>query len=270
VLRADFDDDPTFRQLLAQVRETTLEAYDHQDVPFDLVVEAVQPERDLSHTPLFQVMFLLQNNPAQQAQLPGLTLQPVETDTGASPFDLTLGLAEQPDGLAGSVEYNADLFDADTIERLVGHLHLLLEGIVAQPDARVSRLPLLTAAEQHKLLVEWNDTAVPYPLDQCVHHLFEAQVERTPEATAVAYRDQTLTYAQLNARANQLAHYLQTLGVGPDALVGLSLPRTPEMAVALLGILKAGGAYLPLDPDYPAERLALYYSGCSARRHIDD
>jgi len=275
VLRTDLGGNPSFRELSGQVREVTLGAYAHQDLPFEMVVDELQPERNLSHSPLFQVMFVLQNMPMQPLTLPGLTLTPLDTDSGTAKFDLTLFMVETDQGLRGTVEYNTGLFDATTISRMMGHFQTLLEGIVADPEQRICNLPLLPEAEQHQLLVEWNDTEMDYPQDRYIHELFEAQVERMPDAVAVVFpstspraealkaegsghgEDQRLTYRELNRRANQLAHHLQALGVGPEVLVGICVERSLEMVVGLLGILKAGGAYLPLDPTHPRSRLAL-------------
>ncbi|RMF31802.1 MAG: amino acid adenylation domain-containing protein, partial [Chloroflexi bacterium] len=262
VLRTDLSGNPTFRHLLKRVREVTLGAYAHQDLPFEMLVDALQPERDMSHTPLFQVMFILQNAPVQGQELPGLTLSQVETHPGTSTFDLTLSMAEGPDGLEASVEYNTDLFDAATIRRMLDHFQTLLEAIAADPDRPIAELPLLTEAERRQLLVEWNDTATDHPQDLCVHQLFEAQAERTPDAIAVVLPsmdggpDARLTYGELNRRANQVAHHLRRLGVGPETVVGICVERSLEMVIGALGVLKAGGAYLPLDPLYPQERLA--------------
>ncbi|MDB9450245.1 non-ribosomal peptide synthetase, partial [Dolichospermum circinale] len=238
-----------------QVRETTLQAYEHQDVPFEQVVEALQPQRSLSHSPLFQVMFVLQNIPMNEVELPGVTLTQLDADSTIAKFDLTLTISETDQGLLGSWEYNTDLFDSSTIERMATHFQNLLSAIAENPAAKVGELPLLSAAECHQLLVEWNDTASEYPTDKCIHQLFEAQVERTPDAVAVVFDDEELTYSQLNSRANTIAHHLQSQGVRPDVLVGLCMERSPLMLVGLLGILKAGGTYLPLDPAYPSERL---------------
>jgi amino acid adenylation domain-containing protein len=263
VLRTDLSGNPTFRELLGRVREIALGAYDHQDLPFERLVEALQPERNLSHAPLFQVMLVLQNAPQPPLELPGLTLSQMEIERGTAKFDLTLSVEETGQGLTGKLEYNTDLFEPTIIARMVGHFQTLLAGIVAGPEQYLSELPLLTAAERQRLLVEWNSTKANYPQDQCIHHLFEAQVERTPEAVAVVFptnsgpgEGQQLTYRELNNRANQLAHYLRTLGVGPEIPVGLCVERSLEMIIGLLGILKAGGAYVPLDPTYPQERLA--------------
>jgi amino acid adenylation domain-containing protein len=256
VLRTDLSGNPTFRQLLGRVSEECLGAYAHQDLPFEKLVEELQPERTLSHSPLFQVMFILQNTPRSALELSGLTLNPLEVDSGAAKFDLTLSMVEETEGLHGELEYDTDLFDAATIERMAGHFHTVLEGIVADPEQRLSELPLLTAAERHQLLEEWNDTKTDYPRDKCIHHLFEEQVERVPDATALVCEDQLMTYRELNRRANQLAHFLQAQGVGPDAMVGICVERSFKMVIGVLGILKAGGAYVPLDPVYPEKRLA--------------
>ena len=189
-------------------------------------------------------------------ELAGLTLTDLEVDSGTAKFDLTLNLTETELGLHGYLEYNTDLFDAATIDRMLGHFQTLLEGVVDNPDQPLSVLPLLTAGERRQLLVEWNDTQADYPQDRCIHQLFEAQVERTPDAVAVVFEDDQLTYRELNRRANQLGHYLRTLGVGPEVLVGICVERSLDMVVGLLGVLKAGGAYVPLDPAYPKERLA--------------
>ncbi|MBW4456089.1 MAG: amino acid adenylation domain-containing protein [Nostoc indistinguendum CM1-VF10] len=256
VLRTHLQGNPTFQQLLARVRQVALDAYAHQDVPFEQLVEALQPERDLSHTPLFQVMFVLQNTPMGRLELPGLTLTPLEMERSGAKFDLTMSMEETQQGLTGELEYNTDLFDAVTITRMAGHFQTLLEAIVVNPEQRVSEFPLLTVTERHQMLLEWNNTQADYPQSKCIHQLFEAQVERTPDAVAVVFEDQQLTYRELNAQANQLAHHLQALGVRPEVLVGICVERSLEMVVGLLGILKAGGAYVPLDPAYPKERLA--------------
>ena len=256
VMRTDLAGNPSFSELLLRVREMAMEAYTHQDLPFEMLVEALQPERDLSHTPLFQVMFVLQNAPTFELELTGLTVNPLLIKGTTSRFDLTLSMENTPTGLVAWWEYNTDLFDASTIERMTGHFVTLLEGIIANPKERISQLPLLTEIEQQQLLVEWNDTKVDYPLHKCIHQLFEEQVELRPDAVAVEFQNQQLTYKQLNYRANQLAHYLRSWGVGADVLVGLCVERSLEMVIGLLGILKAGGAYVPLDPKYPSDRLS--------------
>ncbi|WP_375476969.1 amino acid adenylation domain-containing protein [uncultured Nostoc sp.] len=255
VLRTNLAGNPSFEELIKRVREVALGAYTHQDLPFELLVEQLQPQRDLSRTPLFQVMFVLQNAPMSALDLPDLTLSPVESDSHSAKFDLTLFITETESGLVGNLEYSTDLFKESSIHRMVEHLQTLLSGIVINPQARLSELPLLKETEQHQLLVERNDTAVEYPQQQCIHQLFEAQVERTPDAVAAVFEDQQLTYRELNQRANKLAHYLRTLGVKPELLVGICVERSLYMIIGLLAILKAGGAYIPLDPSYPKERL---------------
>ncbi|MEA5602484.1 amino acid adenylation domain-containing protein [Nostoc sp. UHCC 0252] len=256
VLRTDFTGNPTFRELLRRVRETTLEAYSHQDIPFDLLVEELQPQRNLSHAPLFQVMFVLQNTPMSALELSGLTLNFLENHANTAMFDLTLDMKETEGGLVGALEYNTDLFNDSTITRMVGHLQTLLTSIVANSELRVSELSLLTEPEKHQLLLEWNNTEVAYPQQQCIHELFELQVEQTPDAVAVVFEDEQLSYRELNTKANQLAHYLQKLGVKPEVLVGICVERSLSTIIGILAILKAGGAYVPLDPAYPSERLA--------------
>jgi amino acid adenylation domain-containing protein len=255
VLRADFSAKPTFKELLQRVRNVCLGGYAHQDLPFEKLVEELRPDRDLSRNPLFQVMFVLQNTPRPLPQPAGLGIERVDVLTATSPFDLSLYLRERDGKLIGFFEYNTDLFESSTIERMIGHFETLLEGIVADPDQSISTLPFLTEAERHQLLVEWNDTAGEYPKDSCIHELFEAQVHRTPDAVAVQCGGKKLTYQELNTRANQLAHYLQELGIGAEKLVGICVERSLETIIGLLGILKAGGAYVPLDPAYPRERL---------------
>ncbi|GAA6614913.1 amino acid adenylation domain-containing protein [Scytonema sp. NUACC26] len=260
MLRIDLKGNPSFSELLARVRQICLDAYAHQDVPFEQVVEALQPERSLSYAPLFQVMFVLQNAPMPKFQLPDLTLLPLPIESATAKFDLTLVLENTSDGLMGSVEYSTDLFDAATIERMVEHYQTLLSAVVVNPHQKLSELPLLSASEQNQILVEWNDTQVPYPEELCLHSLFEQQVRKTPNATAVVFENEHLTYSEVNAKANQLAHHLRELGVEPEMLVGVCVERSLEMVVGLLGILKAGGAYVPIDPEYPPERLAYMLS----------
>ncbi|MEH1822381.1 MAG: amino acid adenylation domain-containing protein [Nostoc sp.] len=264
VLRTDVSGNPSFWELLQRVRQVATEAYSHQDVPFEQVVETLQPERNLNYSPLFQVMFVLLNTPPGKLELPGLSINSLEVETPTAKFDLTLLMTETEQGLSGSLEYNSDLFEEATITRMVGHFVTLLEGIVANPEGRISQLPLLTQPEQQQL-VQWNDTQAKYPADKCIHQLFEEQVKRTPDGVAVVFENQQLTYQQLNTRANSLAHYLKSLGVGADVLVGLCVERSIEMIVGLLGILKAGGAYVPLDPDYPTERLAYMLNDSQVR-----
>ena len=256
VLRADFSKELSFRTLLKQVRETCLGAYAHQDLPFEKMVDLIQPERNLSHSPLFQVMFVIQNSPRRAESLPGLKIEPLEAHPGTAKFDLTFFMLEEEGHLSGAVEYNTDLFDSATIARMIEHFQLLLAGIVRDPDCNTARLPILDEKERRLLLEEWNNTQAPFPSESCAHHLIEEQVRRSPDAIAVTYKDQKLTYQELDRRANQLAHFLAGWGVGPDTCVGLCLERSIEMMIGLLGILKSGGAYVPLDPYYPADRLA--------------
>ncbi|AOW99701.1 hypothetical protein BJP34_09735 [Moorena producens PAL-8-15-08-1] len=256
VLRNRFEDDPSFETLLEQVKTTTLKAYEYQDIPFEQVVEALQPQRSLSYSPLFQVMFVLQNAPMGELTLPGITISELEYEYTIAKFDLTLSMTQTKEGLVGSWEYNTDLFDDSTIKRMANHFENLLSEIVANPQLTVDEVPLLSEAERHQLLIEWNDTAREYPTDKCIHQLFEDQVEKTPDAVAVVFGQEQLTYHQLNQRANQLANHLQSMGVKPEELVGICVERSIEMMVGLLGILKAGGAYVPLDSNYPQERLS--------------
>ncbi|MHC5853048.1 amino acid adenylation domain-containing protein [Nostoc sp.] len=256
VLRTDLSGDLSFQELLARVKSTALEAYVHQDLPFEKLVEELQPNRDLSYNPLFQVMFVLQNVPISNPRLSDVSVTYQEGYNGTSKFDLTLFMEDSEQGLVATCEYNTDLFNADTITRMLGHFQTLLGSIVSDPQQRITDLQLLTSSEIQQLLVEWNNTKTEYPQDKCIHELFEAQVEKTPDAVAVVFENQQLTYRELNAKANQLGHYLRSLGVKPEVLVGICIERSPLMVVAVLGILKAGGAYLPLDPAHPKERLA--------------
>ncbi len=256
VLRTRLENNPSFEKLLVEVRETTLKAYEHQDVPFEQIFEALKLQRSLSHSPLFQVMFILQNTPTTALKLPGVTLSNLQKEVTTSKFDLTLTMSMTSQGLVGSYTYNTDLFNASTIKRMADHFQNLLSAIVENPQQTVDELPLLSAVERDQLLVEWNHTEIEYPEHKCIHQLFEERVEKTPQAVAVVFENQQLTYQQLNEKANQLAHYLQSLGVKPEVLVGICIERSLEMVVGLLGILKAGGAYVPLDPMYPQERLA--------------
>jgi amino acid adenylation domain-containing protein len=255
VLRTGFDGRPTFRELLRRVRDLTLEAYAHQDLPFERVVEELQPARDLSRNPIFQVTFALQNAPMQDLELPGLTLRTQEFESLTTRFDLECHIWDVAGGLQGFLFYNTDLFEEATVERLIEHYRNFLEEIVANPDQRVPEIQFLTEDERRKLLLEWNGTQHPITRDICAHSLFEEQAAKTPDAPAVEFAGEQLTYAELNKRANRLAHHLRGQGVGPETLVGIVVERSPEMVIGLLAILKAGGAYLPLDREYPLERL---------------
>jgi amino acid adenylation domain-containing protein len=254
-LRTDLSGDPSFRALLRRVRGVALDAYAHQDIPFERLVEELHPERIGDRNPFFQVMFALQNTPRARLNLPGVTLRSLPKKTGTSKFDLTLHMHQVSQGLTATLEYNTDLFEPGTITRMLAHLERLLEEVVADPDRPLSVLPLLSHQERHQLLVEWNATATDFPNDQSVHRLFEEQAARTPRAIAVSMGEERLTYRELDRRANQLAHHLRARGIGPDVRVGVCLERSPHLIVALLGILKAGGVYVALDPGYPEERL---------------
>ena len=255
VLRTNLAGNPSFEELLFRVREMTLEAYAHEDLPFELLVNELQPQRSLSHTALFQVGFVLQNAPVSTFELPGLTLNSLTVPNVNADFDLNLDIKETKNNICCDLHYNANLFEAATIKRMAGHFQTLLKEITANPKRRLSELSLLTESEQHQLLREWNNTEADYPL-LCIHELFEAQVEKTPLSVGVVFEDQQLTYKELNKRANQLAHHLRSLGVKPEVLVGICVERSLDMVIGLLAILKAGGAYVPLDPNYPQERLA--------------
>jgi amino acid adenylation domain-containing protein len=255
VLRTDLSRNPTFHELVQRVKETALGAYAHQDVPFEMLVEVLQPERSMSYTPLFQVLFVLQNAPQEKLELSGLTVDLLDIDSGTAKFDLMLSLEESENGLEGVCEYSTDLFDEATIRRLLKHFETLLEGAVNNPDEHVAHLPLLPQAERRQLLDEWNATAEQYPSDLCVHELFAQQAGQTPGDVAVIFDETQLSYRELNERANKLADRLRTFGVGPEQVVGVMLERSVEMIVGILATLKAGGAYMPLDPSYPPERL---------------
>ncbi|MBD1872290.1 amino acid adenylation domain-containing protein [Nodosilinea sp. FACHB-131] len=286
VMRSDLSGNPTFRELLEQVRQVALEAYEHQDLPFEKLVEELDPDRDLSRNPLFQVAFALQNAPMQPLELPALTLEPAPLESASTRFDLEVHLWEpahglksfwrSQDGLGGFISYSTDLFDRDRIARLVGHLQTLLEGIIANPDTRLSDLPLLTSEERQQILHDWSEcsddgktdseaevshqeqTSVETCLNKepvCFHHIVEAYAKQAPNAIALVTESQTLTYQELDHRADHLAEFLRQIGVQPNSLVGLCVDRSADMVVGILGILKAGGAYVPLDPTYPSDRL---------------
>jgi amino acid adenylation domain-containing protein len=257
VMRTDLSGDPTFKQLLGRVRDVCLGAYDHQDVPFEKLVEDLTPERDMSRSPLFQVMFVLQNAPRGPMKLGDLTLSPQEADrTITAKFDITLSVTELPQGLGVVAKYNTDLFDAASIARMLEHFRILLQEIVANPERPLSAVTLLSDDERHRVLVDWNQTAIAFSPNRCVHQLVEMQAAERPEAVALTFQEQSLTFAELNRRANQLAQHLRMLGIGPETRVGLSVERSLEMIIGLLGIHKAGAAYVPLDPAYPPDRLA--------------
>jgi amino acid adenylation domain-containing protein len=254
-LRADLTGDPTFGELLKRARETCLGAYQHQEVPFEKLVEELQPERSLTHTPLFQVCLVLQNASIPELHLRGLKLKPLEIESVTAKFDLTLMLSERGGGLEGSIDYRTDLFDAATIRRMASHLERLLTGVAAEPDLPISALPLLSEDERLVQLRDWNAAKVDYPPLVCVHQLFERWAAATPDAVAVAGEDGELTYGELNQRAEHLAWHLRRHGVGRESRVALLMNRGTELVAALLAVLKTGGAYVPLDPAYPLERL---------------
>ncbi len=276
VMRTDLGGDPSFRLLLQRVREVALGAFAHQEMPFEKLVTELSSDRNTSRSPLFQVMFILQNiashnhppadehgtarnnggGGASAQPVADLTVTPLATDVGTANFDITLTMAEQTQGLAASIEYSTDLFDAVTIERMLAHLERLLTAIVANPDQSIATLPLLSHTEKATLSA-WNERAAPFPHTQCIHQLFAAQAALSPDAIAVVNGADSLTYRELDQRSNQLAHHLQARGVGPETIVGICVERSLDLLVSLLGILKAGGAYLPLDPTYPPERLTL-------------
>jgi amino acid adenylation domain-containing protein len=256
-LRIELDGSQSFEMLLKQIKAITLSAYEHQSMPFERVVNAVNPERSQAHSPIFQAMMVLHNVKGSDLDLPGLNVEYEHVKCSTSQFDLSLALQEFPDGnLSGGFEYASDLFDESTIARMGTHFIELVKVLSANPEHAIGQVEFLTAQEKHQLLVERNDTAAPYPKDKCIHELFEMQVAQNPDAVAVVFEDQELTYGELNKKSNQLAHYLiQERGVKPDTLVGICVERSLQMVIGIVGILKAGGAYVPLDPDYPQARL---------------
>ncbi|HKH48757.1 MAG TPA: amino acid adenylation domain-containing protein [Thermoanaerobaculia bacterium] len=266
-LRCDLSGDPSFRDLLAQVRQTALGAYTHQELPFEVLVEDLQPERELSRSPLFQVLFTLQNAAVGELRLGGgVQVEPVTFEEATStPFDLSLSMRELAEELAGSLEYAADLFDEETARRMLSGFRTLVEGAVADPGRRLSELPLLSAGELRQVLVDWNQTATGHDREQTLPRLFARQAAATPGAVALCFRDAHLTYRELDERADRLARHLRSLGVGPEARVGVLLERSPDLVAAILGVLKAGGAYVPLDPAYPQERLDFMLADSGAR-----
>src|SRR4030088_3388719 len=264
-LRTDLSGDPSFQTVVRRVKDTALGAYTHQDLPFEKLVDALQPERDLSRQPIFQVAFALQDVSLDQVGLPGLAVERFAEDSASARFDLELSMTDSGGTLVGSLSYATDLFDAATTERLTGQFVRLLHGVAANPQERISRLPLLWDGERGQILVDWNVTADAVPADGCLHTLFARQAARTPRDPAVVHRDQQLSYEELDANANQLAYYLRTLGVGADAVVGLCVERSFALLTGVLGILKAAVAFLPLDPSYPADRLAYMLADSGTR-----
>lgn len=254
-LRLDLSGNPTFLDLLTRIRKMTLDAFDHQDLPFGQLVAVLNPERRLSYSPLFQTFFTLHNAPQKLLALPHLNVATLPIDIQLTRFDLSLNLLENARGLVGTLEYNTSLFETATIEALMSHFEVLLQGIVKHPEHRLDQLPLFSEAESHRLLIEWNNTAADYPQDIALHTLFERQAIRAPDAVALIYYDEQLTYYELDEHANRLAQHLRGLGVNLEARVGLYLERSLDMVVGLLGVLKSGAAYVPLDPAYPPARL---------------
>ncbi|UNY98317.1 amino acid adenylation domain-containing protein [Zhouia spongiae] len=258
-LRSDVNTELSFNEFLGRVKQTTLEAYENQDLPFEKVVDMLEPERNLSYSPLFQVMMVLQNNPEGELKFSGLNVESVGIESTISKFEITLDFTETEKGLYGGIEYNTDLFDSDTIERMANHFKVLVEQLIENSQRQIKDIELLTSSERQQLLFDWNDTQVDYPKEKCIHQLFEEQSEKTPDNVAVVFEGDSLTYRELNERSNQLAYYLQSKGVKAESLVGICVERSLEMIVGLLGILKAGGAYVPIDPTYPEERISYMF-----------
>jgi amino acid adenylation domain-containing protein len=254
-LRLDLAGLPTVREALGRARRIALAAFDNQDLPFERLVDELAPERDLSVAPLFQVMFMLQNTPSSPFRLPGLEVEDIPFDTGSVKFDMVLSVAGSGECLLAMIEYSTDLFERASITRMLGHLRALIDGMCSQPDAKVSELPILASTERQQLLIDWQDTKARYSLDLCMHEMVVRQVEQTPDAIAVSFESEFLTYREMNARANQLAHYLRKKDVRSEKLAGICVDRSIEMILAVLGVLKSGAAYTPLDPDYPADRI---------------
>ncbi|MCK5855830.1 MAG: AMP-binding protein, partial [Sulfurovaceae bacterium] len=254
-LKQDSSSDVKFSTVLQQTKEHTLNAYDHQDVPFEKIVDALDIPRDTSRSPLFQIMLVLQNNPESNLVLEDLKIEGVAFENPTSKFDITMDITETNGELQGSLEYATKLFSQAYIEGMIGHFKILLEAIVKDETLAISSYPLLTKEEEQELLVAYNDTKVEYPKEKTIHQLFEEQVKHNPNNVAVVYEDEALTYKQLNTKSNQLAHYLLTQGVSPDSLVAICVDRSLDMMIGLLAILKAGGAYVPIDPSYPEDRI---------------
>ncbi len=265
VLRNDLSDEPNFIELLKRTRDVSLEAFSHQDLPFEMLVEELQPERNMSHTPLFQVMFVFQNAAEGKLELPGLQVEPVPLGNENAKFDLTLTVSETPDSFLLDIEYDTDLFEPSTIDRMLTHYNILLHSLVEHPQTPVSQLNMLSEEERRLLLDEWVPKGVYFPPEKCVHHIFEEQVEKFPQRIALTFEDQHITYAELNTRANRLARYLIKQGVQPDDLVAIYSERAPHLLVAILAVLKAGAAYLPIDPVYPPERVQFMLDDAQAR-----
>lgn len=263
-LRSDLSQEKSFREFLQETKETALGAYAHQDLPFEKLVEELHPERDLGRNPIFQVMFQFQSSASRVLDLKDLEVTPLETSTGTSKFDLMMATREEHGNILCVLEYNTGLFDADTIDRMLEHYATLLSGIVARPDDLISRLPLMTKVEAQRILKEWNETSAEFPRDQTIHELFEEQVARTPDATALISGTDRVSFSELNQRANQMARYLQKHSIGSETTVAVCLNRSVDMIVCLFGILKAGGTYVPLEPTFPAERISFIVEDSNA------
>ena len=255
VLRTRLQGNIGFETLLRQVKNTALCAYAHQDIPFEQLVELLQPQRSLSHSPLFQVLFTLENTGGPVLQLPGIAATVSESESHTAKFDLSMGLAESGDHISAALEYNTDLFDAGTVRRFADHYQRILRSVVDGPEKPLAELDLLSGVERRQILLAWNKTAVNYPQHHCVHQLFQDRAEATPDAVAVVWEGEYLSYGELNRKSNQLAHYLLTQGLGPETTAGLCMRRSADMLVGLLAILKAGAAYVPIDPEYPQQRI---------------
>lgn len=254
-IRVDLSGNPTFRQLLGRVRETILEVQTHQEIPLERVVEEVQPKRELNRAPLFQVMFVLQNAPLPQLKLADLTLVPMEIDNGTAKFDLTLYMRETGQELTGSLAYNTDLFESASIARMIACFQTLVKSVATDADQQISKLELLAATQRRQLITEYNQTDEAYLCDRFIHQLFEAEAEVSPDALALVYENQNLTYGELNKKANQLAHYLKSMGIGPEVPVGICMEPCIDTIIGMLGIIKSGGAYVPIDTSFPKERV---------------
>jgi amino acid adenylation domain-containing protein len=263
-IRNDLSGDPTFKELLNRVRNVSLEAFSHQDVPFDKLVEELNPQRNLSINPIFQVMFQLQNSPMPPVHIHGLTVTPIQIDTGVSQVDLSLTMWEEEGIMKGTFEYDADLFDHSTIKRMTGHFLVLLDGIIQDASPAISRMPLLSEEEVRRLLVEWNDTHAEYPCNSSIDELFDSCVEKNRSMTAVIFGEKRMTYEELHREASRLAYYLKTMNIGPGSFVGICMDNSLELIVGIMGILKAGGAYIPMDPQYPDRRLNIIVKDSAA------
>ncbi|MGL6339816.1 MAG: non-ribosomal peptide synthetase, partial [Waterburya sp.] len=270
VLRSDLSGNPTFSELLKQVKRVALEAYSNQDLPFEKLVAKLHPERDINQSPLFQVMFILYNLPSSDLELPGLKIEEVAIDNGMALFDLTLEIRDSDRGLDVCFEYNCDRFEADDIQRLLRHYQTILENVVSNPDLHLSQIEMLTEVERQELLVDFNDNSRDYPVNQTIYQLFESQVIKTPDLIAVIDPNSKLTYNELNTKANQIAILLQSLDLQPGEFVSIWQERSVNFAIAILAILKAGGVYVPIDSSYPPERIAYILAHSESKILLSD